>query len=95
MTNAAIRLNIFPKNIQEQIHETLNWHSQVDKIELTEREQEVLHIMSLGWNDQESAEALKISFNTYRGHRKSILNKFNAKTQVEAIARAFRSKLIQ
>ena len=95
MTNAAIVFKIFPQNIQEQIHETLNWHSQVVRIKLTEREQEVLHIMSLGWNDQESAEALKISLNTYRGHRKNILNKFNAKTQVEAIARAFRSKLIQ
>ena len=95
MTNAAITFQIFPQNIQEQIHDTLDWHSHVDRIELTEREQEVLQIMSLAWNDQESALALNISLNTYRVHRKNILNKFNAKSQVEALARAFRSKLIQ
>ncbi len=95
MTNATITFNIFPQNIQEQINETLNWHSHIDRIELTEREQEVLQIMSMAWNDQDSANALNISLNTYRVHRKNILNKFNAKSQVEAMARAFRSKLIE
>ncbi len=94
MANAAIRVNIFPQSIQEQIHETLNWHSQTDRVELTNREKEVLQIMSLAWNDEEAAQALNISLYTYRAHRKNIVNKFNAKNQIEAIVRAFRSKLI-
>ena len=95
MANAAIRLNIFPQSIQAEINETLHWHSQTDRVELTDREQEVLQIMSLGWTDQKSAQALNISLNTYRVHRKNIVNKFNAKNPIEAIVRAFRSKLIQ
>ena len=94
MANAAIRLNIFPQSIQAEINETLHWHSQTDRVELTDREQEVLQIMSLGWTDQKSAQALNISLNTYRVHRKNIVNKFNAKNPIEAIVRAFRSKLI-
>ncbi|MGK7932244.1 MAG: DNA-binding response regulator, partial [Microcystaceae cyanobacterium] len=64
MANAAIRFNIFPQSIQEQIHETLNWHSQTDRVELTKREQEVLQIMSMAWDDEEAAKALNISLNT-------------------------------
>lgn len=94
MANAAIRFNIFPQNIQAEINETLHWHSQTDRVELTDREQEVLQIMSLGWNDQKAANTLNISLNTYRAHRRNILNKLNAKNQVEAIVRAFRSNLI-
>ncbi len=94
MANVATRLKIFPQSIQEQINETLNWHSQSDRVELTKREQEVLQIMSMAWNDEDAAKALNISFSTYRAHRRNIVNKFNAKNQVEAIARAFRSKLI-
>ena len=94
MANVATRLNIFTQSIQEQINETLNWHSQTDRVELTKREQEVLQIMSMAWNDEEAAKALNISLNTYRVHRKNIVNKFNAKSPIEAIVRAFRSKLI-
>ena len=94
MANVATRVDIFPQSIQAEINETLNLHSQTDRGELTKREQEVLQIMSLGWNDQKAANVLNISLYTYRAHRRNILNKFNAKNQIEAIVRAFRSKLI-
>ena len=93
MTNAAMTFKIFSESIQNEINETLSWQSQVTKKQLTEREQEVLYVMSLGWDDNSSAEALNITSNTYRAHRKAILNKLNARNQVEAIAKGFRSRL--
>lgn len=91
MKNAALT---FSRDIQHKIEKTLNWQSTSIKKDLTEREQEVLNIMSLGWDDEASALALQITTHTYRHHRKTILNKLNASNKVEAIAKAFRSQLI-
>ena len=56
MTNAV--LNFFSKDIRLQIEETLNWQSQINRIQLTKREQEVLQIMSMGWKDEKAASSL-------------------------------------
>ena len=90
----TIDSNSFSPPIQQKIYETIQWHTQIDRIDLTEREQEVLQIMSMAWSDSLSAQALNIALSTYRSHRKNIINKFNARNQVEVVAKAFRSKLV-
>jgi len=59
---------------------------------LTERELEVLHLMSEGLKYKEIAEGLVVSVNTVRYHVKAIYSKLNAKNRMQAIqaARQFR-----
>ncbi|HAC62346.1 MAG TPA: DNA-binding response regulator [Cyanothece sp. UBA12306] len=87
-------LQSYPENIKEAIRETLNWQGTINKKELTDREQEVLYFISLGWNEVETSQALNITPHTYRSYTRNILNKLNANNKAEAIAKAFRCGLL-
>jgi PAS domain S-box-containing protein len=58
---------------------------------LTEREKEVLKLISKGYSTKEMADALKISFNTIETHRKHLLDKFKVKNTAELIKEASKS----
>ena len=61
---------------------------------LTPREIQVLKLLSEGASTKEMAEDLGISVSTVRNHVQSVLNKLEASSRVEAVARALRSRLI-
>ncbi len=63
-------------------------------IELTTRELEVLHLLSLGMNSKQIAEKLFISSNTVEYHRKQLLRKTNSRNAAELIGNAFRMRLL-
>jgi DNA-binding NarL/FixJ family response regulator len=62
--------------------------------DLTEREREVLQLLSRGLDPQAIARELRISLHTCRGHVKSILAKLDAHTQLQAVVKATRLGLI-
>lgn len=61
---------------------------------LTEREQEVLHLLAHGYTRNNIAEALDISPNTAAGYIKSIYRKLNVSGRAEAALEAVRMGLV-
>jgi len=63
--------------------------------QLTPREKEVLALMAQGLDNRAIAERLVISFTTVRGHVQNILEKLDAHSKLEAVARAARYDLLK
>ncbi|HYA01004.1 MAG TPA: response regulator transcription factor [Candidatus Binatia bacterium] len=63
-------------------------------LSLTDREMEVLGLLSEGLDPQGIARRLEISVHTCRGHVKSILAKLDAHSQLEAVITAMRLGLV-
>jgi DNA-binding NarL/FixJ family response regulator len=62
--------------------------------QLTPREREILQLMAQGLDNRAIAERLFISFTTVRGHVQNILEKLEAHSKLEAVARANQHGLI-
>jgi DNA-binding NarL/FixJ family response regulator len=62
--------------------------------QLTPREREILQLMAQGLDNRAIAEKLFISFTTVRGHVQNILEKLDAHSKLEAVARANQHGLI-
>lgn len=60
------------------------------KVKLTERELEVLNLLSKGMRLKEIADILKITYRTVALHRGNSLAKLSASTHTEAVANAIR-----
>ncbi len=56
-----------------------------DKVELTEREKQVLYYLSKGYTTQEIADKLHVSYFTDKAHRNHLAKKLNAKNAIEII----------
>lgn len=63
--------------------------------QLTPREAEVLLLMAEGLDNHAIAEHLGIGFTTVRGHVQNILEKLDAHSKLEAVARAARAGLLE
>lgn len=63
--------------------------------ELTPREREILGLMADGLDNRAIASRLSISFTTVRGHVQNILEKLEAHSKLEAVARAARYALLR
>lgn len=61
---------------------------------LTEREREVLGLMSLGMNNTQIAEQLTISLSTVKKHVSNVLTKLHTTSRTEAVAVAVRNGLV-
>ncbi len=61
---------------------------------LTEREREVLHLISEGASNQEIADQLYLSLGTIKAYVRNILNKLSVHDRVQAAAKAVREGLI-
>lgn len=62
--------------------------------DLTEREREVLALMTEGLNNNQIAERLVVSLSTAKFHVSSILSKLNAVTRAEAVSIAIKNHLV-
>lgn len=63
--------------------------------QLTPRETEVLGLMADGMDNHAIADHLGIGFTTVRGHVQNILEKLDAHSKLEAVARAARAGLLE
>ena len=64
------------------------------KLDLTEREQDVLRCLVQGLSYKQSAEHLRISLDTVRTHIRAVYKKLQVHSVAEAVARAVREKLV-
>ncbi|MGA8211403.1 MAG: response regulator transcription factor [Nocardioidaceae bacterium] len=64
------------------------------RVQLTQREQDILAGLSRGHDVRRIAEQLNISPHTCRGHVRSLLSKLDAHSQLEAVAIAHRQGLL-
>ena len=62
---------------------------------LTEREMEVLTILSCGKRNKEIAKSLNISINTVEKHLRNIFRKMNVRTRTEAAMMYLRNNEIE
>lgn len=66
-----------------------------DRDELTEREREVLQLVTEGKTNREIAAALFVAETTVNFHMKNILSKLHLRNRAEAVAYALRSGLVE
>jgi LuxR family maltose regulon positive regulatory protein len=55
---------------------------------LSEREREVLHLISQGFSNNEISQKLYLALSTVKGHNQKIFDKLNVRRRTEAVARA-------
>ena len=65
------------------------------KMDLTEREKEVLKHLVKGFNSREISEKLFISINTVQYHRKHLLRKTLSRNVAELIGKAYQLSLLE
>lgn len=66
----------------------------IDKLEISEREVEVLQLICKGFSNKEIADKLFISVKTVEGHKSKLMLKTDSKNTVSLVLFALRSKLI-
>ena len=59
-----------------------------DLSELTSREMEILHLMSLGYTNKKIADKLYVSINTVKTHASNLFDKLGASSRVDALVKA-------
>jgi two-component system nitrate/nitrite response regulator NarL len=74
----------FSPSVAKDLALSIRKHNE-QKIDLTEREQEVLESLYKGSSTKEIAEALFISHHTVDSHRKNLIHKFEAKNSIHLI----------
>jgi LuxR family maltose regulon positive regulatory protein len=61
---------------------------------LSEREQEILRLISSGLSNQEIADQLVIALSTVKSHVRQIFNKLNVNSRTQVLARARELRLL-
>lgn len=91
----------YSKSVREKIflsftgRETENsTNNQISPDSITDRELEILKLISLEYSGKEIGEALFISTNTVETHRKNLIKKLNVKTTVGLVKFALKHNLI-
>jgi two-component system nitrate/nitrite response regulator NarL len=74
----------FSPSVAKDLALSIRKHNE-QKIDLTEREQEVLECLYTGSSTKEIAETLFISHHTVDSHRKNLIHKFEAKNSIHLI----------
>jgi DNA-binding NarL/FixJ family response regulator len=82
------------RQIISVFHQKKTFNSRRSIYDLTQREKEVLTLLSEGNNYQEIADTIFISVDTVRHHIRNIYRKLHAHSQSEAVAKAIRKGLI-
>ncbi len=68
--------------------------SQINQLELSKRELEVLHLMAQGHTNQEIAGKIFVSLSTVKTHNQNLFIKLEVKRRTQAIEKAKRLKII-
>jgi DNA-binding NarL/FixJ family response regulator len=82
------------RQIISVFHQKKTFNGRQSIYDLTQREKEVLTLLSEGNNYQEIADKIFISVDTVRHHIRNIYRKLHAHSQSEAVAKAIRKGLI-
>lgn len=90
----AGRATLAPEAAQALIHVN-RANYQASSFDLTDREKEVLALMTEGLNNLEIADRLVVSRSTVKFHVSSVLSKLGASTRTEAVAVALKNRLIE
>jgi DNA-binding NarL/FixJ family response regulator len=72
----------------------INKHLHPRSIEISEREKEIIYLVSRGFNNKKIAEKLFLSSKTVDVHRAAILKKLNAKNAAEMVRIAMELKFV-
>ena len=90
-------INYFPasiyKSIAEQTEISNAWFqpiNAIDKVQLSERESEVLSLLLNGKNSKEIGESLFLSIHTVNTYRKNLFKKFNVKNVTSLVIKAMK-----
>lgn len=73
---------------------TIN-EKELEKLNLTNREYEVLQLLTKGYSNSDIAEKLFLSLSTVKTHVSSLLSKLNVKSRTQAIEKAKRLRIIE
>ena len=73
---------------------TLNQH-ELDRLNLSKRELEVLQLMAEGLSNQEIAQRLYVSLSTIKTHAKNLFEKLGVERRTQAIDKAKKLSIIQ
>ena len=88
------RPTLAPEAAQALIHANRTIY-QAARYDLTDREKEVLSLMTQGLNNLQIADKLVVSRSTVKFHVSSVLSKLGATTRTEAVAIALQNRLVQ
>ena len=66
----------------------------INNYQLTEREKEILHLLTEGMPMPRIAEKLFLGYETVRGYVKNIYQKLHVASATEAVAKALKEKLV-
>ena len=66
----------------------------INDYHLTEREKEILHLLTEGMPMPRIAEKIFLAYETVRGHVKNIYQKLHVASATEAVAKALKEKLV-
>lgn len=63
--------------------------------QLTEREHEILHLLTEGWSNKQIANELRITIRTVKFHTNNLYAKVNVTSRAEAIVWAWKQYTLQ
>ena len=75
-------------------HNVIAPSASINNYQLTEREKEILHLLTEGMPGPRIAEKIFLSYETVRGYVKSIYQKLHVASATEAVAKALKEKLV-
>ncbi len=95
VTHSVVSGRIPPKHPRPASVRGIGGPPVADGVErLTSREREVLDLMAVGLDNRAIAAKLGIQYTTVRGHVRSVIEKFGARSRLEAVARAYQIGLV-
>jgi DNA-binding NarL/FixJ family response regulator len=96
ITSVCGNTNYFSEDVKQIINDSLfnTKDRAVSKVKLSERETEILILISQEENTQEIAEALFISVNTVETHRKNLMRKIGTKNMIGLVKNAIQQDII-
>ena len=74
--------------------QTQKWKKDINVIELSEEEKEVLRLVAQGFTMDNISDSMYKSIDTVKGYRKHIFEKFGTNSITQAVAYAINNKLI-